>query len=123
MQATHSQIKNIVYDDLEIQPYIFAKDLSYNQICDLFKIRSRMVKIKRNFPNQYKQDLLCVFGCKEEETQEHLLNCEPIIDVLEDKNALAECEYSDLFENTKEQLQTVKVFSEILRIRNKLLEP
>ena len=65
---------------------------------------------------------MCSLGCTKEESQEHLLECDYIIDNLEDKYILAESDYTDLFGNVPEQLNLVKCFREIFKIRDKLLE-
>ena len=81
-----------------------------------------MIKVKQNFSTQFNQNLLCILGCNEEETQQHLLDCKNILDRLNNKYILSECEYSDLFGNIKEQVQITKIFSEILQIRKEIEE-
>ena len=68
-----------------------------------------MVRVKRNFSNQYKQNLSCKFGCIEDDSQEHLLDCKFLINKLEDKFALAEIEYDDIFGNMKQQVEIAKI--------------
>ena len=81
-------------------------------------IRKRIGRGKNN----HKQSLECSFGCKNEENQEHQLECEFILNELkEDKYLLAECEYSDIFGDIKQQENIIKIFVKILNIREDLL--
>ena len=107
---------------LEIQPYIVSENLSNEDICTLFALRSRMTNVKKNFSNQFRSNLTCMLGCNEIESQEHLLDCIFIQDKLEDKYKLVESEYSDLFGTVKQQCEIVKIFSEIFEIRQILTE-
>ena len=81
-----------------------------------------MVQVKRNFKTQYKNNLACTLGCTAEETQSHLLDCTYIIDNMEDKSVLAECEYLDLFKNGDDQIKITQIFLEITKIRDMLIE-
>ena len=115
-------MKQIGYKKLQTQPYILSENLTNEEVNNLFAIRSRMIKVKMNFPKQHKDNNLCSLGCKVEEDQRHLLECEIILDKMEDKFSLAELEYSDLFGTLTEQVQIAKAFSNILKIREELLE-
>ena len=119
----HSKVKQINYKKLEPQPYVLSEDFKDEQICELFALRSRMVQVKRNFIGKFRQDLLCSLGCVVEETQDHLLDCKLLIDKMKDISILAEVETSDLFGTVQEQLAVTRCFSEILHIRENLLQP
>ena len=80
-----------------------------------------MVSVKKNFSRQYEYNLLCKLGCNSEDTQEHLLDCMYIIDKLDDKTILAEAEHLDIFGNVSQQCDIVKIYCEILKIRESLL--
>ena len=118
----HSKIRDIKYKNLKIQSYILSDQLSNEDVCMLFALRSRMIKVKRNFSNQFGQNLSCTLGCRFEESQNHLLKCEYILNKMDDKDVLTDCEYSDLFGNIEEQVEIAKIFSEILKIREELLQ-
>ena len=107
---------------LEIQSYIVSENLTNVEICTLFALRSRMTKVKKNFSNQFNNNLLCKLGCSDMDSQEHLLECIYIQDKMKDKSTLAETEYSDLFGTVKQQCDIVKIFSEILEIREVMTE-
>ena len=63
-----------------------------------------------------------MFGCLLEESQEHLMDCIYIIDKLEDKSILAECEYGDIFGKIEQQIEMAKIFFQILNIRDELID-
>ena len=121
-KAKHSKVKDIKYVKLETQPYIVSENLTNVEMCTLFALRSRMTKVKKNFSNQFFNNLHCKLGCSDTDSQEHLLECRYIQDKLKDKSRLAEAEYSDLFGTVKQQCDIVKIFSEILEIRETLTE-
>ena len=118
----HSKVKHIKYKKLEIQPYILCEELNNEEVNTLFALRSRMTRVKMNFSNQYKNNLFCTLGCNRSEDQQHLLECEHILDRLEDKYSLAEIEYSDIFGTIQDQVPITKIFSKILKIRKDLME-
>ena len=124
VKMSHSKVKHIQYSKLEPQEYILNEEFSNDEISKLFSLRSRMCKVKLNFSGQYvNQNLHCSLGCSEEESQEHLISCKYLIEKHDDKYLLAECEYSDIFGNAKQQLKIMKSFSEILNIREELIQP
>ena len=107
----HNKIKHIQYKKLRFQPYILIQNLTDNDVNILFSLRSRMIQVKRNFKNNFKQNLQCSFGCKVEENQQHQLECKTILDILGDeKFMLAECEYSDIFGKLEDQEKIIKIF-------------
>ena len=92
----------------------------------LSKFRSRNIDVKANFKNMYTNNnvanLECSLNnCFEEEDQEHLLKCKPIIDKLDPKS-ISNVKYQDLFSNCKKQKKVIKVLVKILDIRKSILE-
>ena len=76
-----------------------------------------MLRVKANFSGMY-LDKRCSFGCNTEETQEHQLNCQYLIDKLEDASILAEIDYSDIFGD----IEFIYPYCELLKVREKLKE-
>ena len=60
----------------------------------------------------YEPNLSCLM-CGAEDTQEHLLNCKPIIQNIDTSNI----DYSDLFSNIEKQVKATKVFMKLSRSR------
>ena len=89
----------------------------------LFKLRTRMIDVKKNFQNFYK-DLNCRL-CNSQnviEDQNHLLDCEPLImscsflydDMIVNHNDI----YSS---NLKKQLRATKLFQSVWDVWDKLV--
>ena len=74
-----------------------------------------MFNVKCNFRGIY-NNLNCRFNCLEEETQQHILNCDKIREKI-DLN-VQDVEYNYLFSSVKKQKKIVEVFEKI----NKVLE-
>ena len=72
--------------------------------------------IKTNFSSQFKDNLACEL-CSESEcqdSQEHLLSCATL---RKHVNIPAELEYEDIYRGVDKQLKIVKVFKQLLRVR------
>ena len=58
----------------------------------------------------------------EEESESHLLKCEIIRENIPSEINLASAKYENIFsENLEEQIQIVKIFDKIFKLRSKLL--
>ena len=68
----------------------------------LFNFRTRMSNVKVNFKNGY-TDLTCKLGCKEEESQQHLFQCEFLLRSCEELANNITVEYEDIYGNMKQQ--------------------
>ena len=84
----------------------------------LYRLRTRTTDLKCNFKTQFKENLHCSLGCFEEETQQHLLSCKPIIDKLPLRQGVIA--YEDIFDSPK-QLDAVNWFSKLFEVREELL--
>ena len=122
LKNSHSKVKDIQYEKLEPQSYIVSEKLTNEEVYQMFALRSRMVPVKGNFSSQYKSNSLCKFGCNVKENQEHLLECKVIIDKLEDKFLLTDIEHQDLFGTIENQIEIIKVYVMILKIKEDLEE-
>ena len=79
LQGKHSKSKSLVYSSV-MQPYLRSNKLSTEIEKFLFKLRTRMFRIKLNFSSLYKNSSLCSL-CKDAYTtknEQHLLVC-PIL--------------------------------------------
>ena len=79
-----SKGKEIQYTKLELKQYIASySNLNLQEKKEVFKIRTRMTDVKKNFKNKY-ENLNCD-RCKEknqlnEETQEHIYKCANLVE-------------------------------------------
>ena len=80
-----------------------------------------MVDVKENFKRQY-LDIVCKFGCKNQETQHHLLNCIEIMRVCPLLSNDLLVEYDDIYGSLDKQINCVKLFQEVLKARNQLMK-
>ena len=92
----------------------------------LIALRSHTLRgVKTNFSSWYKSDLSCPFKCvNSQDTQEHILLCKPLLDDLpqEKRDAALLLNYNDIYGNTNQQIDAVKVFSGLLESREELLQ-
>ena len=78
-----------------------------------------MIDVKTNFKNMY-LDTQFNF-CNEEETQNHLMECRSIIENCPELYNDVQLEYEDIYGSEDSQLRMVKLYSIILKTREKLL--
>ena len=120
LKKKHSKVKEIEHDDLEIQKYFLPDTVTktVKQIQDLFKIRTRMLEIKTNMKGNHKEfncDECRILGNKNEETQEHILNC-PVINA--GKEMKMDMNYSDIYSrNVLNQIDITKEIMQNMAIR------
>ena len=120
----HSKLNYIKYDMLKIQKYLTIEKFTNENKILLFKLRTRMVDVKINFKNKYSTaNLRCRLCHGEDESQEHLLDCNVLIlNCLELYND-SDVQYEDIFsENVAKMLSAVRLFSKVLKTRDTLLE-
>jgi hypothetical protein len=120
LKKGHSKVNAIIYKKFEPQKYITSGTFNNDQIYLLFKLRTRMVDVKRNFKNLYNNEMSCRLCDKEEETQMHLLKCEIIALNCPEVNELVK--YQDLFsDNVIKQHKATKLFQTILDSWSKMI--
>ena len=99
--------------------YLSDKRFTKSECELLFALRTRMIPgIRANFSSQYGNNLICELCSEYPCTQEHLLSCAILITHV---NIPDNVEYEDLYRSVEEQLKVVKVFKQILRVREILI--
>ena len=120
-KETHSKTENLNYNNLECQSYLKSDSKLKNEEKQLlFKFRTRMSNLKINFRNGY-TDLTCKLGCNEDESQQHLFNCEILLRKCEDLANNIKVEYEDIFGNMSQQRKAIKLIMKIWTIREKII--
>ena len=79
----------------------------------LFKLRTRMISVKTNFPSMWNKDVSCR-TCNltvEIESQEHVLRCSGIRQTIDINDGT---KYSDIFSHPDKQLYIVRCYRKIL---------
>ena len=80
LKESHSKLNDISYNKLELQLYMTSQKLSNKEKQLLYKSRSKCHEYKTNFKNMNRYNLQCVFGCLNNEDQEHsFVHCTPIV--------------------------------------------
>ena len=118
LQNKHSKSEKLVFKG-SMQPYLISSDLSTQNKQILFKLRSKMLKIKSNYSSMYRNNMQCSL-CEQVgtiENEEHLLVCSRLTDHPSLKDDIGTVQYSDVFSSNgqKQQLAT-KVFKQIMYI-------
>ena len=118
LKDSHSKLDRLSYKKLQIQPYLTTK-LIYPQMSQqIFKWRTRMENFKMNFSNKY-DDLSCIFGCMEDDSQENILHCK----IVANKIDVSGVNYFNIFSNDIENIKgTMKVLLKAAELRRSLLE-
>ena len=115
IKKSHSKLDNLNYTDLKMQHYLSSSVFYKNDAQLLFKLRTRMANFKSNFKNG-NPDLSC-FLCSNEDQQEHILTCDPIIkEIPEAQNNT----YSNIFSNNSSKMKkALTVIKKALQYREK----
>ena len=100
--------------DYSLKDYLISHRLSVSEKQLLFRLRTRMVDVKCNYPGMYKSDLSCTLcDTNSIENQEHVLVC-PSLQV----QSSTKIQYNDIFsEVTEKQIEAVKHWQNVLKMR------
>ena len=117
LQNKHSKSKNLVMG-AEMQKYLCCNEMSLRNKKFLFKLRSKMLKIRANFKSKHWNNLKCTFCLGEQttETETHLLCCPYLLKHKSLEGEIENIQYEDVFEDIPKQIKTVNVFSKIMEI-------
>ena len=121
IKNNQSKIKNINYQSFSIQPYLKSESLTHDQSKLLANLRANMIEVKVNRKSLY-SDLSCALGCTHVDSQDELLNCEPLLKKLQYKinpNTQYKHIYSSKIEKQK---KITELLSNLLTIRKEMLE-
>ena len=121
VKNSHNKVKEIVYKEFKLQEYLKPNSFSNFEAKFAFHARCRMLKVKKNYKQSYKQLFCPICSKNSEDTQQHLLECESLVNpnILTVKVP----EYNHLFsDNLDEQVSIVRMLKENFGKRRKLLE-
>ena len=117
LKSAHTKVMDIVHNELEMQTYLSPNicEMTVDDAKYIFLLRSRMVDVKANYKGKY-FDYLCTECGKEEETQQHVLECSKLIGKNEMLTYIPN--YYDIFsEEVEEQLYVARILRENMRIK------
>ena len=117
----HSKSRQLIKSKLVPEQYIMSElfSLKEKELC--FKLRTRTINCKKNFPGIYKDNLYCRFcnSSTEIKSQQHLLLCEKLSNQVENTHSVI---YDDLFAaDLDRQHKAVRHFTKIHRMMEILL--
>ena len=112
---------HIKHNELNMQDCLRPQNIRDLKLATfLFKPRTRMIDMGANFSNKYGEESKCKLGCDSLDTQQHLLECNELIEC-DLVGADDEYEYSDLFSNKVEnQLKIAAKLESRLRRRKEI---
>ena len=117
LKSAHTKVMDIVHNELEMQTYLSPNicEMTVDDAKYIFLLRSRMVDVKANYKGKY-FDYLCTECGKEEETQQHVLECSKLIGKNEMLTYIPN--YYDIFsKEVEEQLYVTRILRENMRIK------
>ena len=119
IKQKHSKVEKLKHNVLQMQPYLMPNDgkIKKEECQIIFQLRSKVTDLKMNQKNRYECG-----GCgKEDESQDHVLNCQVLIEMNEDLKIREIPLYEKVNEgNVKEQQIICKIFSKNMKILHDL---
>ena len=122
MKAKHSKSKSLNCTKLIEAEYIQNSDFTTAEKRLLFKLRSQTLDVKKNFPG-VNRNLWCKNCGLFTETQSHLLQCPAIVvhlNYLIGKTSKLDEKF--IYGNSEQQRSIVKIYTDILEVRDYLLK-
>ena len=102
LQNKHTKSEKLHLEN-KMQPYLRTNELSIREKNFLFILRSKMLKLKANFPSMYGNNLVCSL-CTEVvtvESESHLLNCSILMENTAVAEEMKQVKHEDVFSDTK----------------------
>ena len=122
LKKKHSKAKYLSCSKLKPAEYIEDSDFNTQEKQLLFKLRSKTLDVKENFKG-LNSNPWCISCGLFPETQSHLLQCpQLVIDLSYLDVKASKLNENYIYGNLKQQKMIVKIYSDILEIREKLHE-
>ena len=121
LKKSHSKSTNLKCEDLKLAEYLKSPVFDTKQKKLLFKLRSRTIDVKMNFPGQHK-NLMCRSCELVPESQGHLLQCPKLVTKLNylcGKTSKLN-EYDIYSDDISKQEIIVNIYSDLLEVRENL---
>ena len=118
-KQTHSKVKDLEHIRLEMQDYFMPngiENMSKEEVQLIFKIRGKTTNVKMNRKNQF-ETYECSVCFAENETQEHIYQCEEIWKLKkQSKKEIPKFE-EILYGNIQQKVKVPRIFQENMKIR------
>ena len=115
MKESHSKMKNVQHNSLQLQDYFKDPQLSVENKRDIFSARTRMADFGENFKGP-RTFVVCPFLCNQRDSQSHSFTCSGVTQKIEIKGS-----YKDIFEMSI-PATTGYTLTKIKRMRSIFLE-
>ena len=118
----HSKVNHIQHGVLNMQTYLkpTRTKITKEERQNIFKLRSRVTEVKMNYKRKY-EDLTCKACKKEEETQEHILECEEI--EKKEPSLKSKLKLEVIFKGSiEDKAYIARMFEKKMKLREKLLD-
>ena len=113
----NSKGRKLNYIKIEMQSYLKSNKIKINESKLLFKIRTNMLEVRKNY-KQFDNNVLCPLGDNHIDNEENILKCEK----LKTDND-SETQFDDLFSQNEEKVaKTLKIFYKKWKTRSNMLE-
>ena len=122
LRKSHSKTEKLKFCGFKPREYLLSKNLTTEEVQNLFKLRTSMINVKANFKSSHTNNMWCKLCLLFTETQQHLLEC-PVIRI-KTKHLInfKDISYDMIFGNIGNQETIAKKYQIILKARDDILE-
>ena len=111
-----SKGENLIYKKFEMQSYLLNKNFKSRDATFLFKIRTEMIEVRKNYEHQFKNNMTCPVCHSHTDTQQSILTCSAL------NLQPNQTKYSELFSNDLKVVEpALKSYQSLWRKREKML--
>ena len=120
LKKKHSKSEFLNCTEIKTAEYLKNPLFNTKQKQLLFKLRSRTLDVKLNFPGQHR-DLLCRSCGLYPESQSHILQCPQLVTKVEYlKGNTSRLNENDIYKDIMKQQTIVNIYSDLLEVRENL---
>ena len=118
--ASHSKSEELMKSDLVREEYLNDPRFTTSDIQLLFQMKTKMLPVKTSFPSMWNNDVSCrtCQSSVQVESQQHLLFCSGLLKWVDVPHGV---KYTDIFDHPDKQLRIVKLYRDLLRQQEILL--
>ena len=122
----HKKVKKLLHNYIKMADYLEPSNVNFTQSEAklLFRLKSKMVDVKANFPRAYNNNINCTLCEKEgkirKDTQKHIIIC-PVIKRKNSEEEVIKYKYLKS-ESLEDKIKLVKCIKKKLIIRKHLIE-
>ena len=109
--------ENLHYKNLEIQSYLLNEKFKYRDALFLFKIRTEMLDVRKNFSHKFKNNMTCQACFSHTDSQQGIIECSAL------NTVQTQIKYNDLFSTDLNVVESAwKKYQVLWKKREKLLD-